>query len=92
MRITVRFEAQVRRAAGVQATAVDVPAESSVRQLVQQLAESSVEPLRRVLLDDAGAVRPTVMVFVNDEHVPLGSERRVHESSVVTITSPISGG
>jgi molybdopterin converting factor small subunit len=92
MQITARLEAQVRRAAGRSSVPLDVPDSATVADVVTTLARQSDEALQRLLIDDSGAPRPTVLVFVDDEHIPLASERRVAPMAVVTITSPISGG
>jgi molybdopterin converting factor small subunit len=92
MNISVRYEAQVRRAAGAASASLDIGDGATVIEIVQQLAQTADEPLRRVLLDDAGAVRSSVMVFLDDAYVPLSSGRRLDGAATVTITSPISGG
>lgn len=92
MKITVKFEAQLRRAAGFATAVFDVGETPTAAQIVEHVGESAAEPLRRLLLDDAAAVWPTLMVFFEDEHVPLASTRTLNGEAVVTITSPISGG
>jgi molybdopterin converting factor small subunit len=92
MNIIVRYEAQVRRAAGVDSTALVVSDGTTVGEFVRQLAAGAAEPVRRILVDDRGDVRSTVLIFLNDEHLSRTSERRLSEGDSVTITSPISGG
>lgn len=92
MQITVRFEAQVRRAAGAASESLEVDASATVADVVRALARDASAPLRRVLLDDAGNVRPTVMLFLDDEYVRPGDGRPIGAAAVLTITSPISGG
>ena len=92
MQIIVHFEAQVRRAAGTASIVLETAESPSAAEIVERIGRDAAEPLRRVLLDDAAMVRSTVMVFFDDEHVPLTSARRSGSATVVTITSPISGG
>lgn len=92
MKIRVHFEAQVRRAAGIASTAVTIDENASLDELLRTLAETASEPVRNMLIDDAGDRRSTLLLFVNDDHVPLGSPRRLTDDDTVTITSPISGG
>lgn len=92
MRITINLEAQVRRAAGQPSMSLDVDQTATIAGVIQKLAQEAPEPLKRLLVDDSGAVRPTLMVFLNDEHVPLSSEQRLDSEAMLTITSPISGG
>jgi len=92
MNVTVQFEAQVRRAAGVTSAELAVDDRATVGDLLRQLAHGTAEPVRRILLNDAGEIRPTVLVFLNGEHLPLSSDRRLTSADLITITSPISGG
>lgn len=92
MNINVQFEAQVRRAAGMASASVSIDEGATIGELLQRIAADAAEPVRRILVDDAGTVRPTLLVFLNDEHIPPGSARRLTAADSVTITSPISGG
>ena len=83
-------------AAGAASASLDIGDGATVVEIVQQLAQTADEPLLRrgVLLDDAGAVRSSVMVFLDDAEKcpPLTSGRRLDGAATVTITSPISAG
>jgi molybdopterin converting factor small subunit len=92
MQITIHFEAQVRRAAGRSSTALQLHGPATVTDAVRQLARDSDEQLQRLLVDESGALRPTLMLFLNDEHVPWPADRPLDDAAVLTITSPISGG
>jgi molybdopterin converting factor small subunit len=92
MNITVRFEAQVRRAAGVESATLVVDDGATVADLLRTLAQAAAEPVRQMLVDDRNEFRSTILIFLNDEHVSRSSERRLAAGDSVTITSPISGG
>lgn len=92
MNITVQFEAQVRRAAGTASASVALGDGATIGELLRTIAETANDPVRRILVDDSGEVRSTVLIFLNDVHVPSGSVRRLTAADSVTITSPISGG
>lgn len=92
MNVTVQFEAQVRRAAGATEASFVLEDGATIGELLQRIAADADEPVRRILVDDAGSVRSTLLVFVNNEHVRPGCGRRLTAADSVTITSPISGG
>jgi molybdopterin converting factor small subunit len=92
MNITVRYEAQVRRAAGVDSTTLAVDDGATVADALRTLANAAAAPVRHMLVDDRNEFRSTILIFLNDEHVPRSSERRLTAGDSVTITSPISGG
>lgn len=92
MNITVRFEAQVRRAAGVESMTLVVDNGATVAELLRTLFDVAAEPVRHILIDDRDELRSTILIFLNDEHVPRTSDRMLSAGDAVTITSPISGG
>lgn len=92
MKITVRYEAQVRRAAGVASITLAVDDGATLADFLRTLAQTAAEPVRQILFDDRNEFRPTILIFLNDEHVSRSSERKLAAGDSVTITSPISGG
>jgi molybdopterin converting factor small subunit len=89
MTITVRYLAQLRRAAGVGTETLTLPGPCTVRELARRLA-SEREGLRPMLLDAAGAIKRAILVFVNDEQTD--AERTLEDGDGVTLLSPIAGG
>lgn len=92
MKITVRYEAQVRRAAGIESTTLVVDGGTTVADVLKTLSKTVADPVRQMLVDEHDALRSTILVFLNDEHVSNSSDRRLTAGDSVTITSPISGG
>ena len=92
MQITVEYAAQVKRAAGVAGESIDVDSDCSVQDLLQQIAKRYGDPLAGLLLGDTGALRPSILLFVDDEQVRWETPRLLRDNAVVTILSPISGG
>ena len=92
MNITVRFETQVKRAAGVSSKVIAAGHLETVAQVVRFLAEESGDQLRGILLNDAGEIRPTIVLFLDDDHVCAADECPLQDGAVLTIMSPISGG
>lgn len=89
MNVVVRYLAQLRQIAGRPVDNLALPASCTVGQLVARVAESS-EGLRRVLLDDSGELRSTILVFVGDEQA--GKDRPLKDGDDVILMTPIAGG
>ena len=90
MKVTVEYLAQLRDAAGTASAPVDLPAAATVGQLLERLADTGDERLRRMLVDDAGRPRTSLMVFVDDRKVR--PEHPLADGAVVLLGTPISGG
>jgi molybdopterin converting factor small subunit len=92
MQITIEYAAQLKRAAGLAAETVDVDGSCSVQQLVADIAARHGDPLAGLLLDSAGAMHPSILLFVGDEQVRWETPRPLEANETVTFLSPISGG
>ena len=92
MKATVRFETQVRRAAGVSSREIESPEPLTAEQLVKQIAVEANAGLREVLVDANGNVRSTILLFVNDQLVTADDPQVLSDGAELTITAPISGG
>ena len=90
MRVSVRYMAQLRHAAGVAGEPVDVDGSCTVAGLVAVLAGRHGDGLRRLLLDERGGPQPTLLVFLDDQQA--SSATPLTEGSVVTLLSPMAGG
>ena len=92
MRVTVRYLAQAKQAAGAASEQVELPAGCLLRELICRLAERHGEPLRQILLAAAGSPHPAVLLFVGDEQAEPGGRVTLAEGDVVTVLSPMAGG
>jgi molybdopterin converting factor small subunit len=92
MRVTVRYAAQARDAAGTAEEAVEVEGSRTVRELLVHVARAHGSPLRGFLLRDDGAPHPSVLVVVGDEQVRVDDPRALPDGAVVSLWTPISGG
>ncbi|MFN3483902.1 MAG: MoaD/ThiS family protein [Planctomycetota bacterium] len=90
MRLTVRYGAQAREAAGREEEVVDLPAPATVGGLLARLAERHGDPLRGLLLRPDGTPHPSVLVVRGDEQAR--PEDFLSEGQTVWILTPISGG
>jgi molybdopterin converting factor small subunit len=48
--------------------------------------------LGRILVDEGGALRPTLLVFLGDEQVAGDDEGELADGDTLTIMTPVSGG
>jgi molybdopterin converting factor small subunit len=92
MRISVRYLAQLRQAAGTAGEEVELQTASSARELVTQLAQRRGGDLGRLLLDSDGRLHPTILLFVGDEQVGPEEYTPLKEGDIITLLSPIAGG
>lgn len=92
MRITVRYAAQVRHAAGRADERVELDGPCSVSALVRLLAARHGSPLRELILDPPGQPHPALLLFVGDEQVEPGREPTLRDGDEVTLLAPMAGG
>jgi molybdopterin converting factor small subunit len=89
MRVSVRYLAQLKQAAGRSAEQVPLSGPGSVADLLVLLTQ--LHPaLQRVLLDSGGRVQPTLLIFVGDEQAE--HDRMLLDGDDVTLMTPIAGG
>jgi molybdopterin converting factor small subunit len=92
VKVTLRYETQLKRAVGTAAEAIEVPEGSGVGEVVRTAAQQHGDRVAAMLLDDRGQVRSSVLIFVGDEQIAAGDARPLTDGSTITLTSPISGG
>ncbi len=92
MQVAVEYLAQVKHAAGTPAEAVTLEGPCCVQELVRRLAEQHGRPLRDLLLDAAGALQPTILLFVGDQQVVWATPQQLRDGDRVTLVSPMAGG
>ncbi len=92
MRITVTYETQLKRAVGTASEEFVLPDEATVSEAIQAISDRHGKSLSRMLLNEDGAVRPSVLVFVADEQVTPDDSVNLTDGASITLMSPISGG
>lgn len=94
MKIYVRFEAQLRQAAGMDRMVVDSKEPASINELFTALSQQGGEELASRLIDDSGRPRRSLLVFVNEEPVALDrfAVAMLQENDTLAILPPIAGG
>lgn len=92
MRVYINYDSQVRRLAGCSQTFLDVDQNATLLQIVQRVANAGTPLLRSTLLDEHDSLRPSVLVFLNNELVAKDQPCVLQEGAELTLTTLISGG
>jgi molybdopterin converting factor small subunit len=92
MRVTVHYLAQLRRATKLAVESVELGAPATLGELLVLLVQTHGDQLRKLLLDEAGGPRSSLLVFINDEQTDHPRNCFLKDGDSVTFLSPIAGG
>jgi molybdopterin converting factor small subunit len=93
MQITIQYESQARRAAGVSSETIEVPDGCrSICDCIRTVAAAHGEELKPILVNADGEVQPTLLVFLNDSQIVRGTESMLSDGDTLTLMTPLSGG
>ncbi len=92
MRITVKYMAQLKQAAGVAGETLDLPPECTIDDVGRALVERHGDLICPILFRDNGTPHPAMLFFVGDEQVRPGVSLTFKDGDVVTILAPMAGG
>ena len=92
MNISLHYLGQLRHIAGVESEEHSVADTTTLIDLLQQVAAGHDEGFGRILFDDAGALRASVMVLINDAPVEKASPPALADGASVTLLPAIAGG
>ena len=90
MKVTVRYTAQLREAAGAASEVVDLANPPTVAELVKFLADRHGDGFRAVAFGASG--RPAVLIVVGETQVRSDDPRKLADGVIVSLLAPISGG
>jgi molybdopterin converting factor small subunit len=89
VKVTLRYLAQVKQAAGRGVEVVELAAACTLADLLA--AQARQRPaLAPLLLTPEGRVQPALLLFLGD--VQVGPEAVLHDGADVTVLSPMAGG
>jgi sulfur-carrier protein len=93
MKLHVRYTAQLRAAMGLDEEEVDLPEGANLEALLAHLASKHADAASH-LVTDAGQVRPSLLVVVNDAAAAPAdaADTELQPGDVVTLLPPIAGG
>lgn len=92
MRVTVQFFAQLGAAAGAPSATVDVDEPCTAQELLGRLAAERGDAFREMVFDGAGALRPSILLFVGDTQVRWSVPRPLADRDTLMLATPIAGG
>jgi molybdopterin converting factor small subunit len=92
MNITVRYAAQLSRAAGVAEEVVALTPDATLAAVTRALCERHEADFRQLILDDAGALRPSVLVVVDGEQLAPGAPLTLRDGGELMLLTPMAGG
>lgn len=92
MRIKLEYTAQLKRAAAVAAETFEVDEGITLQQIVGNAAENRGEEFQAALFGEGNDLHPSILIFVNNLQVQWSDPLVLHDGSVITLVSPISGG
>ncbi|HOX08325.1 MAG TPA: MoaD/ThiS family protein [Planctomycetota bacterium] len=92
MNIAFKYFAQVRQAAGAESEQIELPDGANLADALAGAAARHGPDFRKLVLDEFGVVRPSMLVLVNGVPAARGGLRKLAEGDEVTLLSAVSGG
>ena len=92
MKVYVHFDSQVRRLAGCSNVTLEVDQDTPLIEVIQRVGNSGTGALRSALMDEYDSVRPSLLIFLNNELVAKDQPCVLHDGAELTLTTLISGG
>jgi len=93
VKITVRYQTQIKRAVGLVSETVDIGPSCAVPELLRQLAQRHGESFRRLVLKDTGMPHDSILMFVGDRQLTAeAGQVWLHDGDVLTLLAPMAGG
>jgi molybdopterin converting factor small subunit len=90
MRITFQYSGQARQALGRSEEVAEVAEGVTVADALRAQAETA--SARSFLYTDAGELRPSLLVFVNEEQKARPAETILKDRDTVLVMAPLAGG
>jgi molybdopterin converting factor small subunit len=91
MRVTFKFHAQVRQAAGAESEQVVMADGADMAAALEDASRRHGADFRKLVLDEFGVVRPDVLMLINGVPAPRGGQRKLAEGDEITLLSAASG-
>ena len=92
MKITFQFFGQLRHMADADEVVLETVEHASLSDALQQLASAYEAAFAHIVFDDEGAIRPSLMIMINEQPVNKNAPPRLQNGDVVTLLPAISGG
>jgi len=92
MKVTFKYFAQVRQATGTESEQLVLDDGADMAAALSAAAGRHGEAFKKLVLDEFGVVRPSMLVLVNGVPAPRGGQRKLADGDEVTLLSAVSGG
>ena len=93
MNITVEYTGQLAAAAGASQESLELEPGATLGTAINALAERHDEKFSELILDDGGALRPTLLVAVNGEQAAGDRDNfTIPDAATLMLMTPIAGG
>lgn len=92
MEVTIEYEAQLRRAAGVRSETIELAEGCDVVECVRKVVEKHPDQLSGILLKADNQIQPSLLIFLNDSQILHDTTHTLSDGDTLTLMTPISGG
>jgi len=92
MKVTVKYFGQLRQVAGVESESGECPAGTTAQDYLKNVAKRYEATFYRILFDERGALRPSVILVINDAPIGKGQPCILKDNDQVTLLAAIAGG
>ena len=92
MKVSLVYFAQIRQAAGTESEILELPDGADLAAAVAEAAARHGAAFRTLTLDKDGAVRPSLLVTINNGLAPRGKRIILRDGDEISLMSPIAGG
>jgi molybdopterin converting factor small subunit len=92
MRVVIHYRAQMKQVTGVACDEIELADGANVLDAIRHAAERHGEPLRRLVLDDAGGLLDSLLLFVGEEQIAAARLRAICDGDEITLLAPMAGG
>ena len=92
MKITVNYFGQLRQITGKDTDGEDCPEQTGLAALISNLALRYGDKFSRIVLDEAGQLRPSILISVNGNIVDKKSPPALKDGDQVSLLTAMAGG
>jgi molybdopterin converting factor small subunit len=92
MTINVHYYGQIGQAIRLDDEPIDCGAPIGLTDFLRMLADRHGDEFRRQVFYEAGEVRTSLLITINDSAVSVTSDPKLQDGDEVTLLPPISGG
>lgn len=92
MKINVDYVAQFKDAAGCAGETFNLADGAGIQDVVRAVARAHTGRLAELLLDAAGVLRSSALLFVGDDQVEWDEACPLRDGVTVTLMAPLAGG